>query len=521
MAITKLLRIKENRQSKNKSAGLRRCIEYICQPEKTAGGRLIGGNCGAEPSLIYAEMQANKRLWDKESGSQGYHYVISFSPDETVSDELAAQIAEEFCEELLDGNYLYFYAVHTDKSHAHVHIVFDSVSNVQGTYFHSPRTDWKNRLQPLTDRICERHGLRALSYDPDKERVGMFHAEWESTRHMSLLPPSGATWNDLIRDDIDEATSRSDDWQSFLEEMRKNHYQVRDGKFLSVCPEGKERAVRTGRLGKDYTKEALQERIISGRKELTNGYKTYGRTDILYRAIRKRYSLGRELSPMERKFFIKWVKLSYFRRPDFLHGWRYRSAVVQLEQMTKAFEYMIANDLTDLESVKEKSHELTVKESELIRERIRVRNRGHDQEGLLTERLQEIRLEIQEVHREQKVCKMIMECGMNDPLLFERGSADVVVPPRDFYTRITIDHSLIIKNRHEEETITVRIPGQKESVLLFKEDSRFMNDGRTLSTYLYHDLDYQVVSDEEELIRTISGHMLTGYFEDRTRRKAR
>ena len=520
MAITKLLRIKENKHSNNKSAGLKRCIDYICQPEKTAGGKLIGGNCGADPTMIYAEMQANKKLWDKEFGSQGYHYVISFSPDEEVSEELAACVAEEFCEELLDGNYLYCYAVHTDKSHAHVHIVFDSVSNVHGAYYHSPRTDWKNRLQPLTDKICERHGLRALTYDPDKERIGMFHAEWESTQYKSILPSYGVTWNDLIRDDIDEVMSKTDDWQSFLEELRNRHYQVRDGKFLSVCPEGKERTVRTGRLGKDYTKEALLERLYSGRKEIAKGYKVYGRPDALYRAIRTRYSKDQGLSPMERRFFIKWVKLSQFRRPDFLHNWRYRAAIIQLERMTEAFEFMIANDLPDLVSVKEKLQELTAKESKLIRERIRIRNHCRNQEDIPTERLQELRNEIQDVHREQKLCKTIIDNGMNDQILLESGTLDVDIPPRDFYTRVTINQALIINNR-DEEGIIVRIPGQKEVVLLYKEDSRFMNDGRMLSTYLYHDLDYQVIDNDGEQVRSISGHMLAGYFEDRTRKKVR
>ena len=99
-------------------------------------------------------MTRNKEYWQKTDKAQAYHYMLCFPPDCGVDEELAYQIAKEFCEELLKDDYYYVFAVHNDKPHMHVHITFDSVSRRDGYKFHSPKGDWKKRIQPITDRLC-------------------------------------------------------------------------------------------------------------------------------------------------------------------------------------------------------------------------------------------------------------------------------------------------------------------------------------------------------------------------------
>jgi len=114
MAITKLHRYKEETL---KDGGYKRAVKYICNPYKTDGGTLIGGNCGCDPERAFETMIFNKAAHGKADGTAGFHYKISFPPDEAVTPEAAMRVTEEFCRELLGGEWPVIYSVHTDKAH--------------------------------------------------------------------------------------------------------------------------------------------------------------------------------------------------------------------------------------------------------------------------------------------------------------------------------------------------------------------------------------------------------------------
>ena len=92
MAVTKLTRLKESKKG-SRAAHLINNIKYICNLEKTEGGLWIGGNAGQDPSTILTTMLQNKRFWNKEDGSQGFHYVIAFPPLCGINEQTASDFA--------------------------------------------------------------------------------------------------------------------------------------------------------------------------------------------------------------------------------------------------------------------------------------------------------------------------------------------------------------------------------------------------------------------------------------------
>ncbi len=70
-------------------------------------------------------------------------------------------------------------------------------------------------------------------------------------------------WYDLIRDDVDEAIEKSDTFECFLTFLEKKGYKVRTGKYLSLRQYGKERAVISSRLGKEYRIDEIRMRIAA------------------------------------------------------------------------------------------------------------------------------------------------------------------------------------------------------------------------------------------------------------------
>ena len=352
MAITKLLRLKESSRG-NKAQHLKNNIRYIMNPEKTQNGMNIGGNAGITPEGVYFSMTENKKVWHKEDGSQGFHYVISFPPEADISMNLAHLVAQDFCEELLGEDFLYVYAIHDDKPHLHIHVTFDSVSRLTGLKFHSPHGDWEKRIQPITDRICEKYGLPPLTYG--EERVGAPYETWRENKARERgeeKDPDRISWPDIIRDDIDEAVRKCDSYAAFLICLQEQHYQVRDGKYLSLKPPGKPKAVRTRSLGAGYGKEEIIERI-GMEKTNEEPYIVYGDVMAVRLLFQKKRQLNRNfhLTPFQRQFYYRWRRTCFIRRPGFRDSWKYKKDVVRLQELSDHVRYLLDHDIASMEDL--------------------------------------------------------------------------------------------------------------------------------------------------------------------------
>lgn len=362
MAVTRLLRIKETKGS-NKASHLRKNLFYICRDEKCGNGLWIGGNAGRTPEMIYRTMIENKKFWGKEDGSQAFHYMLSFPPDCSIDEATAFQVAEEFCRELLGDNYYYAFAVHNDKAHLHVHITFDSVSKTDGLKFHSPKGDWEKRIQPITDRICEKYHLPTLEYDED--RRGRNYGEWKRPKQMEK--GEYYSWTDIIRDDIDEAIEHSESYEAFLDYLRSDGYTVtRNGKFLSLLPEGAGRAFRTGRLGDGYAKEEIIQRIADkgSKPEIEIRYKTYGdrqeMREVIYAKIIR--CPDWKMTPFQRNFWKRWNNTYFIRKPDRMtkeQRVRNKQDILEIRKLSDAIRYMVDYDIGDESDLEKRKDELT------------------------------------------------------------------------------------------------------------------------------------------------------------------
>jgi len=161
MAITKLAHLKESKTGPV-HRHLKHALAYILNPEKTGGGLWTGGSVPADPSEALRVMLDTKNEFGKTSGRQGYHFVISFSPGE-CDEKTAYLLGREFCERCFGSEYQYVFAVHNDQAHMHCHIVFNSVSCIDGRKYRYEAGDWEKYIQPITDDLCRKYGLAELS----------------------------------------------------------------------------------------------------------------------------------------------------------------------------------------------------------------------------------------------------------------------------------------------------------------------------------------------------------------------
>ena len=238
-------------------------IRYVMNAEKTIDGStgavLIGGiNCF--PNTAYRDMMQTKRRWDKANRRiQGYHVIHSFAPGE-VTPEKAQEIGMELARRLVGDRFEAVVSTHTDHDHVHCHIVFNSVSYMDGKMYRDNFKAYFGDIRGISNEISQENDLSII----DPKNKGKHYAEWNAEQ--SGKP----TVRGLIRQDIDAALIESFTLQSFYEALQKRGYTIKRGanvKHTAVNPPGSDRFIRLDSLGDGYTEADIRDRLNKGRTE--------------------------------------------------------------------------------------------------------------------------------------------------------------------------------------------------------------------------------------------------------------
>ena len=259
MATTKLFAIKTTEV---------KALAYIANPEKTDGGRLIFTyGCSPNPAQASRDFEAVRAGGTGLNTVLSQHFIQSFKPGE-ITPERALEVGKELCEKFLKGEYQYFLAVHTDKAHTHLHVIFNNVSRENGRTFETNMNQgklkeraWK-KLIDLSDEVCRRHHLAVI--DHPEQTKGKSHWEWDMNRQ-------GLSWKAKLKYTIDQVVKASEDFDDFLRKCAEYGVLVEynpdhkiDLKFMLA--EQKERnprakMTRARTLGWFYETQQIKDRI--------------------------------------------------------------------------------------------------------------------------------------------------------------------------------------------------------------------------------------------------------------------
>ncbi|MCM1271757.1 MAG: relaxase/mobilization nuclease domain-containing protein, partial [Ruminococcus flavefaciens] len=163
-----------------------KALAYIANPEKTDNGRLIiTSGCSTGPNQASRDFDEIRARGTGLHTVLSQHFIQSFSPGE-ITPEQALEVGREMCERFLKNEYQYFLAVHTDKSHIHLHCIFNNVNMWNGRTFETNenrRTTQKDR--PIRSSVtcrtrCRKHNLSVIQH-PETSK-GKSHWEWDMNR---------------------------------------------------------------------------------------------------------------------------------------------------------------------------------------------------------------------------------------------------------------------------------------------------------------------------------------------------
>lgn len=243
------------KNEKQNPSSMKGSIDYCLQKYKTVdaltGKRYVSGiNCNGLNA--YKEFMTTKLANSANNGRYFYQYVQSFSPKDNVDYDKAHKIALEFAEKAWQGHEV-LVTTHCDRNHIHTHFIINSVSFETGKKLRQNPNTLKS-LRKLSDEICTKYDVTPLKpYTKTKEKR-LSDGEYR-------MAMKGESWKFALMFTIDNAMKRAKTKKEFVDEMKKNGYEVLwtdERKYITyTCPNGmKCRDIKLHQ--KKYRKEKME-----------------------------------------------------------------------------------------------------------------------------------------------------------------------------------------------------------------------------------------------------------------------
>ena len=353
MAITKILNIQES-DGRNPASHLKNALEYIQNPDKTEECVLVGSiNC--LPDTAFEQMEETKNIFHKTGKRQGYHVIISFSLEEKVTVEQAMYVLEHFAKDVLGDDYEAVYAVHTDREHMHGHLIWNSVSMTTGKKYNSPKSNWKNHLQPITNKYCEELGLAIMPAEYSRNPKNISRDKWE--KEMSM--------KEIILRDAKMCAYAAGNVEHFKYLMKRLGYVFKKDAWMEVQAPGFRYYHKLAKLDEMFSEETLRHHVDMPWMAKPYFYSS----DIggLHRA---------KLSPFQKKFYAKLYRLRIVEQTRFVVGGaKYTEDLKRFHRLQDEYLMLVNNDIKSVVQLvdfigeqEEKIQQIEDRQQEIYRE---------------------------------------------------------------------------------------------------------------------------------------------------------
>ena len=326
MAITKILNIQES-DGRNPASHLKNALEYIQNPDKTEECVLVGSiNC--LPDTAFEQMEETKNIFHKTGKRQGYHVIISFSPEEKVTAEQAMYVLEHFAKDVLGNDYEAVYAVHTDREHMHGHLIWNSVSMTIGKKYNSPKGNWKNHLQPITNKYCDELGLSIMPAEYSRNAKNISRDKWE--KEMSM--------KDIILRDAKMCAYAAGNVEHFKYLMKRLGYVFKKDAWMEVQAPGFRYYHSLAKMDEMFAEDRLRHHVDMPWMAKPYFYSSDIRG--LHRA---------KLSPYQKRFYAKLYRLRIVEQKRFVVGGaKYTEELKRFHQLQDEYLLLVNNDIKDI-----------------------------------------------------------------------------------------------------------------------------------------------------------------------------
>lgn len=493
MAITKILNIQES-EDRNPATHLKNALEYIQNPDKTEECILVGGiNC--LPDTAFEQMEETKNIFHKTGKRQGYHVIISFSPEEKVTAEQAMYVLEHFAKDVLGDDYEAVYAVHTDREHMHGHLIWNSVSMTTGKKYNSPKSNWKNHLQPITNKYCDELGLSVMPAEYSRNPKNISRDKWE--KEMSM--------KEIILRDAKMCAYAAGNVEHFKYLMKRLGYVFKKDAWMEVQAPGFKYYHKLAKLDEMFSEDMLRHYVDMPWMAKPYFYSSDIRG--LHRA---------KLSPFQRKFYAKLYRLRIVEQKRFVVGGaKYVEDLKRFHRLQDEYLLLVNNDIKSVVQLvdfigeqEEKIQQIEDRQNEIYREnssrKRNIKNEGQYREYQIwhvevQEELDELKQEKRELKRQIQLAHDIIKEDLYTVYyaVSEReeivGDKEIEIPGMEELETVSEvekktatdidDVDMEICRKEDFSVIDEQSNIEKKQADLYVEESREMDDGDAEQIY--------------------------------------
>ena len=460
MAITKILNIQES-DGRNPASHLKNALEYIQNPDKTEECVLVGSiNC--LPDTAFEQMEETKNIFHKTGKRQGYHVIISFSPEEKVTAEHAMYVLEHFAKDVLGNDYEAVYAVHTDREHMHGHLIWNSVSMTTGKKYNSPKGNWKNHLQPITNKYCDELGLSIMPAEYSRNPKNISRDKWE--REMSM--------KEIILRDAKMCAYAAGNVEHFKYLMKRLGYVFKKDAWMEVQAPGFRYYHKLAKLDEMFSEDMLRHYVDMPWMAKPYFYSSDIRG--LHRA---------KLSPFQKKFYAKLYRLRVVEQKRFVVGGaKYAEDLKRFHQLQDEYLLIVNNDIKSVVDLvdfigeqEEKIQQIEDRQKEIYREsssrKRSIKNEEQYREYQIwhmevQEELDELKQEKREIKRQIQLADDIIKEDLYTAYYAVSGKEEIVadrdveIPGMDEETEVEKATAVVVEH---DANVDVMNPNNKQN----------------------------------------------------------
>ena len=467
MAITKILNIQES-EGRNPASHLKNALEYIQNPDKTEECVLVGGiNC--LPDTAFEQMEETKNIFHKTGKRQGYHVIISFSPEEKVTAEQAMYVLEHFAKDVLGDDYEAVYAVHTDREHMHGHLIWNSVSVTTGKKYNSPKSNWKNHLQPITNKYCDELGLSIMPAEYSRNPKNISRDKWE--REMSM--------KEIILRDAKMCAYAAGNVEHFKYLMKRLGYVFKKDAWMEVQAPGFRYYHKLAKMDEMFSEDMLRHHVDMPWMSKPYFYSSDIRG--LHRA---------KLSPFQKKFYAKLYRLRIVEQKRFVVGGaKYTEDLKRFHRLQDEYLLLVNNDIKSVVELvgfigeqEERIQQIEDRQKEIYRESSsRKRNIKNEEQYReyqiwhveVQEELDELKQEKRELKRQLQLADSIVKEDLytayyavseNEEIV---GDREIEIPRMDEETEVEKTTAVVIES---DANIEVMNPNNNQNDIFVMSD---------------------------------------------------
>ena len=260
--------------------------------------------------------------------------------------------------------------------------------------YHSNSKSYYTEVRALSDSLCQKYGLSIIE-TPESLRGKRQYEKWRAEEN------NKSTWRTAIRQDVDEAIQQSLTWRQFLTVLERKGYEVRLGrKYPVLRPPGKERFVRFKTLGKRYTPEAIQTRILYPRS-----YRPYVENPPTIQHGRLRSGKPRrKLTGLRALYYRYLYELGALPRKPRRPSYAVRQDAYKLDQRIRQMEFLSKNNIDTLAQLETYRQAKLGEIVQLTAERKSLYKTNPD-----SPRIQQVNTALKQLRQEERLCRKIAE----------------------------------------------------------------------------------------------------------------